>query len=258
MKAAARSQRIVRLPQDDRSGFAKVFEFLRDQLLDGRIGPGDRLVPERELAGQLGVSRPVVREALRSLSMMGVVEIRSRVGTIVRRPDLSVMGDFFAFALSQQSDLIDDVTQGRTAIECQAIRLACQRATTFDFERMRGALDRIAATLDDPVAGGEADFEFHATLVRAAKSETLTSLFDAMAALLRRSHIDRRALVTVDAAMKKHLLEDHRRLFDAVVAGDAEKADQALRKHFMIGDAFRHAAATRPVGARATGRSKSN
>jgi GntR family transcriptional repressor for pyruvate dehydrogenase complex len=243
---------IVRPVQSGGTGFAKVFGFLRDQLLDGQISPGDRLVPERELAAQLGVSRPILREALRSLSMMGVVEIRSRVGTIVRRPDLSVMGDFFAFALSQQGDLIDDVMQARTAIECQAIRLACERATTFDFERMRLALDRIGVTLDDPVAGGAADFEFHAALVRAAKSETLTSLFDAMTALLQRSHRDRRALVEVDPSMKKYLLDDHRRLFEAVVAGDAEKADQHLRKHFSIGDAFRHKAATRSARVKST------
>jgi len=240
-------RRIVNASPSDPSGFAKVFAFLRNQLLNGEIGVGDRLVPERELATQLGVSRPILREALRSLSMMGVVEIRSRVGTIVRRPDLSVMGDFLAFALLQQEDLIDDVMEGRTAIECQSIRLACSRATTYDFERLRAALEAIAATIDDPIAGGEADFEFHATLVRASKSQTLISLFDAMRALLKRSHRDRRALVKVDPSVKAYLMEDHRRLFEAVVAGDAEKAELALRQHFKIGDAYRHRAATRSV-----------
>src|SRR5215212_9127441 len=86
------------------SGFAKVFDFLREQLLDGSIRNGDRLLPERELALQLGVSRPIVREALRALSMMGVVEIRERVGTVVRQPDVSVLGDVFAFSLAQAPD----------------------------------------------------------------------------------------------------------------------------------------------------------
>lgn len=247
MNSAQLAKRIVASPEGDGTGFAKVFGFLRDQLLEGRISVGDRLIPERELAAQLGVSRPILREALRSLSMMGVVEIRSRVGTIVRRPDLSIMGDFAAFAFSQHADLIDDVMQARTGIECQAIRLACERATTFDLERLGGALERIVATIDDPVAGGEADFDFHAVLVRASKSETLVSLFEAMAALLRRSHRDRRTLVRIDPAVKKYLIDDHRRLFDAVVAGDPEKADQALRRHFQIGDTYRHKAATQPL-----------
>ena len=181
--------------------------------------------------------------------MMGVAQIRSRVGTIVCHPDLSVMGDFLAFALLQQEDLIDDVMEARTAIECQSIRLACARATTYDFERLRAAFEAIATTIDDPVAGGEADFEFHATLVRASKSQTLISLFEAMRALLKRSHRDRRTLVKVDPSVKAYLTEDHRRLFDAVVAGDAEKAEHALREHFKIGDAYRHRAATRSMAA---------
>src|SRR6478735_5460099 len=131
--------RVTRVPnltrdeaQAPESGFEKVFGFLREQLLEGVIRNGDRLLPERELAAQLGVSRPIVREALRALSMMGVVEIRERVGTVVRKPDVSVLGDFFAFSMAQQADIVDDVMQARIAIEVQAARLACRHATTGD------------------------------------------------------------------------------------------------------------------------------
>ena len=157
---------ITRSVATDETGFAKVFAFLRDRLLDGTIRAGDRLIPERDLAAQLGVSRPIVREALRALSVIGVVEIQSRVGTVVRQPDVSVLGDFFAFSLAQQKDVIEDVMQARIAIECQAIRLACQRATTADFERLRQALRQIEATIDDSRKGGLADYEFHSALVR--------------------------------------------------------------------------------------------
>src|ERR1700709_269168 len=101
---------ITRL-NDGSKGFEKVFAFLRDRLLAGSLRPGDRLIPERELAAQLGVSRPIVREALRALTVLGVVEIRDRVGTIVRRPDVSVLNDFFTFALSQQADFLDDIME---------------------------------------------------------------------------------------------------------------------------------------------------
>ncbi len=239
------TKRITRSPEVDATGFSKVFAFLRDQLLAGRLRSGDRLIPERDLAVQLGVSRPILREALRGLSMIGVVEIRSRVGTVVRQPDVSVLSDFFAFSLAQQGDLIDDVMQARIAIECQAIRLACSRATTVDFERLRAALRHVEATIDDPTQGAEADFEFHAALVRAARSETLTGLYAAMSTLLRRSHRDRRFLIDAEPAIKRYLLDDHRRVFDALVAADEEKADRVLRKHFSIGDTYRHDVATR-------------
>jgi GntR family transcriptional regulator, transcriptional repressor for pyruvate dehydrogenase complex len=229
------------------SGFSKVFDFLREQLLEGSIKSGDRLLPERELALQMGVSRPIVREALRALSMMGVVEIRERVGTVVRQPDVSVLGDVFAFSLAQVPDAVDDVMQARIALECQAIRLACQRATTADIERMRAALDRIEATMDDPAGGGLADFDFHEVLVRASKSDTLTQLYAALATLLQRSHRDRRQVAGIETTeMKRAVVEDHRRLLEAVIAGDEEAADQALRRHFRIGDENRRRTALAP------------
>src|SRR6478735_5297721 len=149
---------ITRLRESGGKGFEKVFAFLRERLLAGSLRPGDRLIPERDLAAQLGVSRPILREALRALTVLGVVEIRDRVGTIVRRPDLAVLNDFFTFAFAQRAELIDDVMQARIAIECQAVRLATQRATVLDLERLRTALARIIETIDDPDLGGLADY----------------------------------------------------------------------------------------------------
>ena len=225
-----------------------VFDFLREQLLEGRIRTGDRLLPERELALQMGVSRPIVREALRALSMMGVVEIRERVGTVVRQPDVSVLGDVFAFSLAQVPDAIDDVMQARIALECQAIRLACQRATTADIERMHAAIEAIEGTVNDASCGAQADFDFHIALVRASKSDTLIQLYGAMAGLLTRSHRDRRVLVGDhhDETMKRTIVEDHRHLLEMVISGDEDAADQALRKHFRIGDDLRRQRALAP------------
>lgn len=238
---------ITRTQEAEGTGFSKVFAFLRDKLLEGSIRSGDRLVAERELALQLGVSRPIVREALRALSMMGVVEIRERVGTIVRKPDVSVLGDFFAFSMAQQADIVDDVMQARIAIEVQAVRLACRHASTSDLERIAAAVDRIEATVEDSEEGGRADYEFHTALVRASRSETLMQLYSAMSTLLMRSHHERRDVVGGDPAVKQYLVEDHARIFQALVSRDEDRADQVLRKHFSIGDEYRRKAATGPA-----------
>jgi GntR family transcriptional regulator, transcriptional repressor for pyruvate dehydrogenase complex len=223
-------------------GFEKVFAFLRDRLLAGSLKPGDRLISERELASQLGVSRPLVREALRALSMLGIVEIRDRIGTVVTRPDVSVLNDFFTFALAQQAGMLDDVMQARVAIECQAIRLACERAGIADFERLQAALARIAETIDEADAGGMADFEFHRTIVLASRSETLAVLHNSMAGLLTHVHRNRRKLVQAFPSMKAFLIDDHRRIFEAIVGRDPDRADATLRKHFEIGNEYRRRA----------------
>jgi GntR family transcriptional regulator, transcriptional repressor for pyruvate dehydrogenase complex len=230
--------------EEDSKGFEKVFSFLRDLLLDGAIQPGDKLIPERDLALKLGVSRPVVREALRALSMIGAVEIRERVGTIVRRPDVSTLGEFFAFALAQEKDVVEDVMEARVAIECQSIRLACRRATLADLERLRAAINRIETTVDQVELGSQADFEFHAALVQAGGSKTLMNLHSTVAALLMHSHRNRRETVLMHPDIKARVIADHRRIFQAVVDRDEEAADRVLREHFSIGDEYRHKAAT--------------
>ena len=221
------------------SGFHRVFAFLREQLLSGLLKPGDRLMPERELSVTLGVSRPTLREALRALSMLRVVETQHGAGTIVRRPDVSLLGDLFAFATAQDGSVVDDVVQARIAIECQAIRLACARAGRSDFERLHEALDSIAATIDTPDMGGLADHRFHAAIVTASGSATLRTLYDAIAEMMLRSHLHRRESIARMPSGRAYLIEHHRRVLNAVVAGDPGAADALLREHFAIGDEYR-------------------
>ena len=235
---------ITRPEETSSKGFDKVFAFLRDQFLAGAIQPGDRLTPERELCLQLGVSRPMLREALRALSMIGVVDILHGVGTIVRRPDISVLGEFFSFALAQQPEMAEDLLEARVAIECQAVRLACARATLSDLERLRAALESVRTTIDDEAAGAAADYEFHDALVRASHSPTLLCLYRAMAPLLHQSHLERRDLVRRYADIKGPVIQGHARIFEAIVARDEAGADAILRQHFAIGDEHRRRTAT--------------
>ena len=243
---------IIRARDAGGRGFEKVFAFLRARLLDGSLRAGDRLMPERELATLLGVSRPILREALRALTVLGVVEIKDRVGTVVRRPDVSVLNDFFTLAIAGTTDVVDDIMQARIAIECQAIRLAAERASVADFERLGRALARIAPTIDDPVAGSTADYEFHRTLVAASRSDTLLVLYDAMAEVLKTSHLARRETLNAFGEIRIYLVEDHRRIFQAIVDRDGERGDRVLREHFAIGDEFRRKAAIGELRAAAT------
>ena len=224
---------------DDLSGTDKVFAFFRERLLDGGLKPGDRLLGERELSLKLGVSRPLLREALRSLAMLGFLDIRHGKGAYVRIADIAVLTDFFTFCLAQQPDILDDVMQARIAIECQAIRLACARASESDLKRIGARLTRLMDTLDDPETGGDADYAFHVAIVEAGRSPALSTLYQAISDLLRRSHVQRRELTVSAPGIVDYLVEAHREVFLSIVGRDPDAAETKLREHFAIGDEFR-------------------
>ena len=233
---------LKRNPGDAAGGYDRVLGFLRDQLLSGQLRTGDRLLPERELAALLGVGRPVLREALRALAMIGAVEIRHGIGTIVRRPDVSTLSEFFTFVMAQQSDIIEDVMEARIAIEHHALRLACKRATQSDFDRLDSALRQIVETIQDPIEGGKADYLFHEAIVRAAHSPVLMNVYAAISDLMMRSHLDRREQIIKVEGINEFLIDHHRAIFKALLDRNAAKADELLARHFEIGADFRRRA----------------
>src|SRR5258708_21023696 len=184
---------IVRSNTDEtQSGAARVFTFCRDRLLAGELKAGDRLVAEGELGRAVGGSRPVWREAVRSLAMLGLLDIQHGRGAFVRAADASVLGQALTLCLAPEPNILDDVLQARIAIECQAIRLACERASERDLQAIAGMLDRLVDSLDDPEKGGQADHAVHLPTVLAVGSGSLMKIYEAISPLLMRSHVERR------------------------------------------------------------------
>jgi GntR family transcriptional repressor for pyruvate dehydrogenase complex len=247
--------RIVQQAAPNEDGYDRVLSFLRDQLVTGRLKTGDRLLPERDLAGALGVSRPVIREALRALATLGAVEIRRGYGTVVREPNFTALADYFSLVLAQQAGAVDDVMQARIAIERQAIRLACSRALTPDLERLSQALQAIKETIDDPAQGGAADFHFHSMIVQAAHSPALSSVYAAVAKLLQQSHLERRQVIASVPQVDAYLIDHHEAILLAIRRKDPSEADSLLAEHFQIGANLREDAAAADAKRRGSKRS---
>ena len=225
--------------EESQSGAARVFTFFRDRLLSGELKAGDRLLAERELSTALNVSRPVLREALRSLAMLGLLDIQHGRGTFVRSADASVLGQALTLCLAPEPNILDDVLQARIAIECQAIRLASERASERDLQAIAATLDTLVESLNDPERGGQSDYAFHLAIVKASGSESLMKIYEAISPLLMRSHVERRRDTFREPAITSGLVEAHRHVFLSLAQRDPDAAELALRDHFAIGDDLR-------------------
>jgi len=190
---------------------------LRDEILDGRLAAGSRLL-ETELAERFGVSRGPVRDALNELARQGLAEDLPRRGT-------------FVSSLSERD--LDEVYVLRRAIEEAAVRLAIARASDEDmatmYERLVDAEE--AYGRDDLPTAWEADMAFHREYCRMSGNGRLLELFEGLASqtvLLMRT-----ALATHSSLAWTPPVELHRRIADAIAARDLEAAVQAVGEHYQ-------------------------
>ncbi|UQA94212.1 FadR/GntR family transcriptional regulator [Streptomyces halobius] len=206
-----------------------VVEALRSQLAAGEWQVGDRIPTEHTLAEQLQVGRNTVREAVRVLAHAGMLRSRQGEGTFV--VSTADPGDIMR---GVQRAGIRDVLELRIALEAEAARLAALRHEPADLERMRAALDAQAELADadgQPDTGSlelyaDHDIAFHKAVVEAAHNTALTATYGWFSSSVREALVS----ALVDQAMPKVVHGDHRRVMDAIAAGDPEAAERATRE----------------------------
>ncbi len=215
-------------------GFDEIFRFFIKQFASGRLNPGDRLLPERDLAQKLEVSRPSLREAMRAMALLGLIDIRPGHGTFVRPPNMTVLHDFFSVMLSFNPGFHQNAVLIRQAIECQAARTACRTARPEDFEAMRQALDELGRTERDPKAWGEAEVAFHESIVRATHDDVMIFVYESLQPLIQRDHEERRHVWWKAANGESIMVARHRDVLEAIATGDVERAEERMRWHFRM------------------------
>jgi GntR family transcriptional repressor for pyruvate dehydrogenase complex len=208
----------------------KVVGQLTDAIMSQQLVPGQRLPSERELGEQFGVSRTVIREAIRSLAARGLVNVTSGRGIEVGRIDSGdVTASMRLFVRGHTNLHYGKVHEVRTAVELQTAGLAAVRATPEDIVRLRQLCD----TYQESIAAGdlpkasELDFQFHQELAKASGNELLLAMLDSIADVLR----EVRNQAMKHPGVAEAGLKAHRWILDCVSAGDPESARRAMERH---------------------------
>jgi GntR family transcriptional repressor for pyruvate dehydrogenase complex len=210
--------------------YEEIVKQIVDRIKSGDLKPGDKLPTERELAAQLKVSRTAIREALRSLEVMGLIDSKVGSGTYVREVSLDSLMDAFAGILKQNERMVVELIEVRMLLEVEIAKLAAKRRTEDNLRAIENALELIENEIEQGELGFEGDNAFHEELTNAAGNLALSSIHNLCGELL--SSTRKAALMALDSPMIS--LEYHRRIYEAVKNQDAEEAGRIMREHLEV------------------------
>ena len=220
------------------------------RLIDsGTLAPGARLPPERELAQQVGVSRPTVRAGLRTLAALGVVRSRRGSGTYIPEGPPTLGVEALSFLAALHKFTVDDVYEARRILEVGAAGLAAERATPEQLATLADEVAGLFASLTDRQVFLVHDINFHRGVAAASRNPIVASLVEMVAAL----HYERRR-ATAERAVDRELrdaADAHRAIYQAVRARDVERARRTMNDHLLRSRSYQAREAAAPQRLRA-------
>jgi DNA-binding FadR family transcriptional regulator len=202
-------------------------EIIKRMILRGELVAGQKLPPERELATRLGVSRPSLREAIRALITLNILESRHGHGTFVTSLDPELLIEPIDFVLRANEANLAALFEARRALEAGAAALAAERASDLDLARMEEHVKRDQQVVGDVEAFLRHDVQFHDMIRRAAQSPILSSLLGSIAAL----SIESRRRTGQEIAARQKSVADHQAMVRALKARDPRASYQAMIEH---------------------------
>lgn len=195
-------------------------------ILSGQVAPGTRMPSERALAEAFGVGRSAMREALKALSLIGLVEVRQGDGTYLRKADSALLPELIEWGLLLGEQRTMDLVEARQEIEVVIAGLAARRRGEADLADLRAILTRMGEA-PSVEAFVEADVQFHLRLADASGNSALRDIHGSVQALLR-TWITRVLTASGDTAPS---YDEHVPIVAAVAAQDAPAARAAMAAH---------------------------
>jgi len=210
--------------------YEQVVTQIQAWITENGLAVGDRLPPERELASRLGVSRATVSQALVAMEVVGMVSVRHGDGVVLVEPAGSAK---VVNALRRHAQQLPEIIEAREALETKLAALAAGRRTERDLAAMDEALAFMERDITSGGRGVEGDERFHAAVTAAGHSPLLAKLMAEISDLIRETRLS--SLSQPDRPVNS--LQGHRKIADAIRAGDAEAAVRAMQEHVaMVSD----------------------
>ncbi len=249
------------------AGAGQVFEPVKNEKLykmvvsqvkaliaDGKLAPGDRLPPERELAGLLSVSRASLRQALSAMEALGILERRQGDGTYVTTAsdEVDVIASFSENLVSRQLTPLE-ILEARIVVECPVARMCAERATDDEIRIIGERLERHRLKVGKSASLEEMNRDFHLAVAEGAHSACVLRLAQGLYEMMETNLWPTlKTLVEQDEQRTEHHLDQHEKIFGCIRSRRPAEAEEAMRKHLQtiehefLEDAQKAKAAERP------------
>jgi GntR family transcriptional regulator, transcriptional repressor for pyruvate dehydrogenase complex len=205
----------------------EVAEIISEKIIVGKFPANTYLPPERELCESLGVSRTVVREAIKVLESRGLIRIKRGFGTLVTEPQHDHVSRSLALLLRRNGYVVNQLTEVRVLLEVGMAGLAAQRRTPENLAAMQRFLQTMKDKPGHPEGYVDADLEFHHEIARATQNPIFLVLLEPFSDLLRQSRIA--SFRGANVALQRY--KEHRRIFLMIKRQDVEGARAGMSKH---------------------------
>ena len=208
--------------------YVQIVAEIEKSILDGILNPGDKLPSEREMCDQYGVSRTVIREAIRSLNEKGLTDIQPGRGTFVANDTSAAMRNSLGLMVRvAQEPTQSELVQIRAILEPEIAALAALNATEDDITLLRTAVSEMDRALHDAGQFIRADQNFHLQLARATQNGLIPLLLDPIVDLLW----EQRKRIFLVAGGAERGQYHHKRILKAIIDGDSEAGRRYMREH---------------------------
>ena len=222
----------------------KLSDHIQDRLLaiiqSGELRPGDAIPSERELMAMFSVGRPAIREAMQNLKRIGLIEIRHGERPRIAEPSFDKitgqLGETMRHLLTHSSTSLDHLKEARLVFEEQMVRIAAERRTMKDLERLKSVLEKQTAAQNDSPEFLRQDGNFHREIARISGNPIFEGLSRSLFEWLAHFHFD----VVRSPGLEKLTLAEHRKIFQAIEAGDPDTAAKEIGDHLNRANALYH------------------
>lgn len=214
----------------------EIVKQLKSLIFSGKLRPGEKLPPERELAKSLNVSRVSLREALNALQGMGLIEIQQGNRTFVRPiTTRSIYDPLVSFCKESPQNFLQ-VFEIRKILDIGSVSLAAERAEPKHITKLEIIVNQMEDDLKNNRLGAKPDLDFHLEIVTATQNQVYSHLATTVYDLLQEEMRIAWGGIFNNAASKTALLEQHIRIIDSIKSHDPKKARQAAREHLEFAE----------------------